>query len=68
MSAVAKALTKIVVCPLCDYMGEDVNKVVDAIIKASPRPRLKCPKCGAELMQTPSSPTCAGMAGSAVKQ
>ena len=49
MSAVAKALTKVVVCPLCDYMGEDVNKVVDAIAKATPRPRLKCPKCGAEV-------------------
>ncbi len=49
MSTAAKALTKIVVCPLCDYMGEDVNKVVDAITKASPRPKLKCPKCGAEV-------------------
>ncbi|MGC8606662.1 MAG: hypothetical protein ACP5GZ_02935 [Vulcanisaeta sp.] len=49
MSTAAKALTKVVVCPLCDYMGEDVNKVVDAITKAIPRPKLKCPKCGAEV-------------------
>ncbi len=49
MSTAVKALTKVVVCPLCDYMGDDTNKVVDALLKAAPRPRLKCPKCGAEV-------------------
>lgn len=49
MSTVAKSLTKVVVCPICDYMGSDTNKVAEAVIKATPRSKLRCPKCGAEV-------------------
>ncbi|MFB6470132.1 MAG: hypothetical protein TU36_002680 [Vulcanisaeta sp. AZ3] len=49
MSIAARALTKVIVCPLCNYMGNDASKVLDALVNATPQPRLKCPKCGAEV-------------------
>ena len=43
-------LTKVIVCPLANYIGDDVNKVIQVIqnIKEIPS-TLKCPKCGQEI-------------------
>lgn len=47
-----KAVSKVVMCPLCGYMGQDANKVFEALKSVAPQPVLKCPKCGAEVKST----------------
>ncbi|WP_238375154.1 C2H2-type zinc finger protein [Vulcanisaeta thermophila] len=44
-----KAVTKVVMCPLCGYLGDDAGKVFDSLRNATPTPVLKCPKCGVEV-------------------
>ncbi len=43
-------LTKVVVCPLMGYIGEDAAKVVEFLQSVTTPPdKVKCPKCGQEV-------------------
>ncbi len=43
-------LTNVVVCPVLNYVGDDVVKIVEALRSLSTPPRVvKCPKCGQEV-------------------
>lgn len=43
-------LTKVVVCPIIEYIGEDAVKVVEALRNiTTPPDKVKCPKCGQEV-------------------
>jgi len=45
----ALRLTKILVCPICDYVGDDVSKVIEAVRSAGLSGELKCPRCSASI-------------------
>ena len=48
----AISLTKVVVCPHCGYMGDDLSKVVEHLQAVRPLPTVKCPRCGSEVEST----------------